>query len=171
MNKTIDNLKTAFAGESQAYRKYRTFSNKAKYEGYLNAAKLFKAAAIAEKIHAVSQLKILGLVNSTKENLQASIKGETFEYTDMYPEFIKEAKAEKNTAAELAFDYAMDAEKVHAKLYQDALKNLEDKTDKVYFVCPVCGFIEEGDQYNHPVHDRCPVCKTMKSAFIEVSEA
>jgi len=163
MSKTTDNLKTAFAGESQAYRKYKAFAKKAEEEGFHNAARLFKAAAKAEKIHALSHLNNLGMIKSTAENLQAAVQGETFEFTEMYPDFIQQAKADTNSSAERAFHFANEAEKVHAKLYQDALNNLNDKTEKVYYLCPVCGFIEEGDQ-----HDRCPICGAMKSLFKKI---
>lgn len=163
MSKTTDNLKTAFAGESQAYHKYKAFSKKAEEEGHHNAARLFKAAAKAEKIHALSHLNNLGMIKSTAENLQAAVEGETFEFTQMYPDFINEAKAENNNGAVRAFHFANEAEKVHAKLYQDALNNLNDTTEKVYYLCPVCGFIEEGDQV-----EKCPICGTMKTAFKKI---
>ena len=163
MSKTTDNLKSAFAGESQAYRKYKAFAKKAEEEGHYNAAKLFKAAAKAEKIHALSHMNNLGLLKSTAENLQAAVQGETYEFTEMYPDFIQQAKEEGNTAAARAFHSANEAEKVHAKLYQDALNNLNDKTEKTYYLCPICGFIEEGDQ-----HERCPICGAMKSVFKKI---
>jgi rubrerythrin len=163
MSKTTDNLKSAFAGESQAYRKYKAFAKKAEEEGHYNAAKLFKAAAKAEKIHALSHMNNLGLLKSTAENLQAAVQGETYEFTEMYPDFIQQAKEEGNTAAARAFHLANEAEKVHAKLYQDALNNLNDKTEKTYYLCPICGFIEEGDQ-----HERCPICGAMKSVFKKI---
>jgi len=163
MSKTTDNLKSAFAGESQAYRKYKAFAKKAEEEGHYNAAKLFKAAAKAEKIHALSHMNNLGLLKSTAENLQAAVQGETYEFTEMYPDFIQQAKEEGNAAAARAFHLANEAEKVHAKLYQDALNNLNDKTEKTYYLCPICGFIEEGDQ-----HERCPICGAMKSVFKKI---
>jgi len=163
MSKTTDNLKAAFAGESQAYRKYKAFAKKAEDEGHYNVAKLFKAAAKAEKIHALSHMNNLGLLKSTAENLQAAVQGETYEFTEMYPDFIQQAKEEGNDAAARAFHLANEAEKVHAKLYQDALNNLNDKTEKTYYLCPICGFIEEGDQ-----HERCPICGAMKSVFKKI---
>ncbi|AEG59829.1 rubrerythrin family protein [Desulforamulus ruminis] len=157
---TENNLKSAFAGESQANRKYLAFAIKAEQEGYPAAAKLFRAAAEAEALHALSELKTLGQVKSTAENLQAAIDGETYEFTQMYPEFIKEAEAEGNNQAKRVFHFANEAEKVHAELYQKALAALEKKEDMDYYLCPVCGYIHEK---NAP--ERCPICGANSSAF------
>ncbi len=157
---TENNLKTAFAGESQANRKYLAFAAKADQEGYPAAAKLFRAAAEAETIHAINELKALGMVKSTAENLQAAIKGETYEFTEMYPGFIEKAEAEGNSQAKMIFHAASEAEKVHAELYSKALAALEKKENAEYYLCPVCGYIHEAK-----APEKCPICGTNGSAF------
>jgi rubrerythrin/Fe-S-cluster-containing hydrogenase component 2 len=131
-NKTLNNLMEAFAGESQANRKYLAYARKAEEEGKLNAAKLFRAAAEAETLHALMQFKIAGKIGSTADNLKDGIDGETYEYKEMYPKFVKEAEAEGNKTALRAFTFAMKAEEVHAKLYKEALENL-DQTEEVFY--------------------------------------
>lgn len=163
MSKTEKNLQAAFAGESQANRKYLSFAAKADAEGHSNAAKLFRAAAEAETIHAMHHFKVLGYNKTTEENLQAAIAGETHEFTEMYPDFIKEATEEGNKDALRAFMQANAAEEVHAKLYKKALDSLSDKTTHNYFVCPVCGFIADND-----IPDVCPICGTKHTAFKEI---
>lgn len=158
---TDKNLKESFAGESQANRKYLLFAQKADEEGHKGVAKLFRAAAEAETIHAFSQFKIMGMIKSTEENLKAGIEGETYEFTHMYPGFIEEAKAEGNNAAARAFHYANEAEKSHAKLYEQALGNLAE--DKEYYLCPVCGYIHENE-----APEKCPICGTPGSKFRNV---
>ncbi|MHB1421104.1 MAG: rubrerythrin family protein [Bacillota bacterium] len=158
---TQENLKTSFAGESQANRKYLAFAQKAEEEGMKGVAKLFRAAAEAETIHALSQLKALGIVKSTEENLKAAIEGETFEFTQMYPGFIAEAETEDDKAAKRVFHLANEAEKSHAALYQKALDALEHDSD--YLICGVCGYISEGER-----PDKCPVCGAPHSKFKNV---
>lgn len=163
MSKTEKNLQAAFAGESQANRKYLSFAMKADAEGYPNAAKLFRAAAEAETIHAMHHFKVLGYNKSTEENLKAAIAGETHEFTEMYPDFIKEANEEGNEAAVRAFTQANAAEEVHANLYKKALESLTDKTTHNYSVCPVCGYISDNSDV-----DVCPICGTRHTAFKEI---
>jgi len=160
MSKTDDYLKEAFAGESQANRKYLAFAAAADKEGFAQAARLFRAAAEAETVHALNHLRVMGGIKSTKENIQAAVSGETFEFTKMYPDMIKAAQAEKNAAAEKTFNFANEVEKVHAALYENMAKNLDKKENYPYYVCPVCGntFEKEGP-------DVCPVCYTKKAAF------
>lgn len=159
--KTMKNLMEAFAGESQANRKYTAYAKKAEAEGYHNAAKLFRAAADAETLHALKELEIAGKINSTAENLKDGIAGETYEYQSMYPGFIKDAQEEGNKMAATVFTFAMKAEEVHAGLYKDALENL-DKTEEVfYYLCPVCGNIEKS------VPDKCFICGVPGSKFIK----
>lgn len=160
---TEQNLKSAFAGESQANRKYTAFAKKAEEDGYPGVAKLFRAAAEAEAIHAFSELKAMGAVKSTAENLQAAIDGETYEFTTMYPGFIKEAEEEAANQAKRAFSFANEAEKVHAELYNKALAALESKPDIEYFLCTVCGYIHENG-----TPDKCPVCGASSKAFKNV---
>lgn len=145
-NKTLDNLMKAFAGEAEANRKYLAYSKKAEKDGNMNAAKLFKAASDAETLHALKHFEVAGKVSSTVENLKDAVAGETYEYKDMYPDFVKEAEAEGNKAALMSFTFAMKAEEVHARLYKEALEALEelDKTEEIfYYLCPVCGNIEK----------------------------
>lgn len=163
MSQTEKNLKEAFAGESQANRKYLAFAKQAEKEGYPQAAKLFRAAAEAETVHAHAHLRTLGEIKSTKDNLNAAVSGETFEFKSMYPDMIKTAEAEGNKAAHRSFTYANDVEKVHAKLYQNALDNLDSLPEADYYVCSICGYTCENE-----APDTCPVCKAKKAAFFKV---
>jgi len=160
MSKTEQNLQEAFAGESQANRKYLAFAKKAEEEGYKQAAKLFRAAAAAETIHAHNHLRELGVVKSTRDNLMAAISGESHEFQHMYPQMIADAQAEGNSNALRSFNYANAVEKVHAALYQKALDTLGRNVDTDYYVCSVCGYTAEGE-----APDECPVCKSKKQAF------
>ncbi len=159
---TDKNLKDAFAGESQANRKYLAFAKKAEQEGYKTIAKLFQATADAETIHAHNHLKALGAIKSTAENLQEGIDGETYEFDSMYPPMIEEAQKEGRKDAERSFFLAMESEKVHADLYKDALANLDNQEDVDYYLCPVCGYIEKGH-----APDTCPICKVKASMFVK----
>jgi rubrerythrin len=166
MTKTNENLKAAFAGESQANRLYLAFAKKAEEEGLTQIAKLFKAAAEAETVHALNHLRVLGQVKSTIDNLGTAVSGETYEFKKMYPEFIEEAKKEGNKRAEISYDYANKVEQIHAGLYQKALDALKNKTEpkKVdYYVCPVCGNTFEGS-----TPDKCPICATSKDKFKKI---
>ena len=141
MSKSEQNLKAAFAGESQANRKYLAFAAKADQEGYPQVARLFRAAAEAETVHAHNHLRALNGIRSTKDNLQEAIAGETHEFKKMYPEMIEGAKAEGNKTAERSFSYANEVEKIHAQLYQGLSDNLgKSKENYPYYVCPVCGY-------------------------------
>lgn len=163
---TEDNVKTAYAGESQANRKYFAFSVQADTEGFKNVAKLYRAASEAEAIHATRLLKVSGGIGATADNLKKSIEGETHEFTIMYPDFIKVAEAEKKTEAGIAFNYAMKAEQVHAGLYKKALEAIQGKRDLTadkIFVCSICGNIVIGEP-----PERCPICSAFKKKFQEV---
>lgn len=164
---TMENAKEAFAGESQANRKYLAFSEKAAEEGFRNVAVLFKAASEAEAIHAKKLLKVLTAVGPTAKNLEAAVEGETHEYQSMYPGFITGAEAEKRTDAVLAFSHAMKAEQVHAGLYAKALAAVKAGNDigsaKV-FLCPVCGNIEIGK-----APEKCPICSVLGKQFREIT--
>lgn len=161
MSNTQDNLMAAFAGESQANRKYMAYAKKAEADGKLNAAKLFRAAADAETIHALKHFDVAGKVGSTVENLKDAVAGETHEYKDMYPDFVKQAEAEGNKGAIISFTGAMKAEEVHARLYQEALDNLDAEGEVFYYLCPVCGNIEKA------VPEKCPICGAPGSKFIK----
>jgi rubrerythrin len=162
-SKTEKNLLEAFAGESQANRRYLAFAKQADKEGYTQVAKLFRAAAEAETVHAHAHLRTLGGVKSTAENLKEAVSGETHEFTKMYPAMIDDAKKEGSKAAERGFTYANEVEKVHAALYQNASDNLDTLEEADYYVCSVCGFTCE----NEPP-DTCPVCGAKSTAFFEV---
>jgi len=163
MTKTTDNLKTAFAGESQAFQKYQAFAKKAARDGYVNIAKLFETTAQAEHIHAEGHLKALDAIQGTLENLQEAISGETYEYTEMYPPMLNEAQADGHKASRM-FEYAEAAEEVHAKLYAQALEAVKQGKDlevTEFYLCPVCGYIEMGQ-----APESCPVCNTKGSKFV-----
>jgi rubrerythrin/Fe-S-cluster-containing hydrogenase component 2 len=160
-NKILDNLMEAFAGESQANRKYLAYAKQAEKEGKLNAAKLFRAAADAETLHAFKLLEVAGKIGSTADNLKDGITGETYEYKEMYPAFVKEAEAAGNKAAVMAYTFAMKAEEVHAKLYQEALENIDQTEEVFYYLCPVCGNIEKF------VPDKCSICGIPGKKFIK----
>lgn len=163
MSQTEQNLKEAFAGESQANRKYLAFAKKADREGHPQVAKLFRAAAAAETVHAHAHLRALKGVGSTEDNLKEAIAGETHEFKSMYPPMIETAKAEGNKVAERSFDFANKVEKTHAELYQKALGNLGNLPETDYYVCEVCGHTCEGE-----APDVCPVCGAKKSVFFKV---
>ena len=166
MTKTDENLKAAFAGESQANRMYLAFAKKAEEEGLTQVAKLFKAAAEAETVHALNHLRVMGQVKTTADNLGTSVSGETYEFKSMYPKMIEEAKAESNKKAVQSFDYANKVEQIHANLYQkalDALKNNKPIPAADIFVCPVCGNTFEGK-----APDICPICFTPKDKFVKI---
>jgi len=165
MPNTTDNLKESFAGESQANQKYRAFAKRAEQDGFPNIARLFRTTAEAERIHAEGHLKALAGIASTRENLQAAIEGETFEYTTMYPPMLAQAQAE-GSRAKVMFGY-VKAEAVHAASYKRALEAAAqgtDLTEAKFYLCPFCGNIEFG---NPP--DTCPVCGAPKAKFVEVS--
>jgi rubrerythrin len=159
--KTLKNLMDGFAGESQANRKYLAYAKKAESEGNTNAAKLFKAASDAEAIHAQKHLEVAGKIKTTSDNLKDAVAGETYEFESMYPEFLKAAEAEGNKAAINSFTYAMKAEEVHAKLYKDALENIDNTEEVFYHLCPICGNIEKA------IPDKCPICGVPGSKFIK----
>jgi rubrerythrin len=154
MSKTADDLNAAFAGESQANRKYLAFAKKAEVEGHTQVAKLFRAVAAAETIHAHNHLRALDGIKSTVENLQAAIAGEHYEVVEMYPPMLSEAEVETNNRAARSFKWALEVEKVHEVLYREALDRLGKDVPAVdYYVCPVCGYTHEG-----LFTEKCPVC-------------
>jgi rubrerythrin len=163
---TTDNLQAAFAGESQANRKYLAFAKKADDDGLPQVAKLFRAAAEAETIHAHAHLRVLGGIKGTAENLQEAIEGEGYEFKSMYPDFLAEAEKEDQKPAMFSFKNALAVEEIHHGLYSEALNAVKAGSDlpsaKIY-VCPVCGNTVIGD-----VPDNCPVCNVPKDRFFEV---
>ena len=166
MSTTQDNLQTAFAGESQANRRYLFFAEQAEKDGQPQIARMFRAIAEAETVHARSHLSTLGQIKSTKENLEEAIGGEHYEFTEMYPEFIEQAKSEGAKKAEVTFDFANKVEKIHHKLYEKALQALESgqkPEEKAFAVCQVCGYTVEGE-----APDKCPVCGAPQSRFKKI---
>jgi rubrerythrin len=164
MSKTDENLKAAFAGESQANRRYLAFAEAADKEGFAQVAKMFRAAAEGETVHALNHLRALKAVKSTGENLKEAIGGETHEFMSMYPGMIETAKAENNKEANTSFWRANEVEQVHAKMYQNLLDNLgKSKETYSYYVCPVCGYVHEKQ-----APDACPVCGTAGKLFKKI---
>jgi rubrerythrin len=160
---TEDNLKTAFAGESQAHMRYVIFAKRAEAEGYPNVARLFKAISYAEQIHATNHFDVLGLIRGSSDNLQMAIDGETYEVNDMYPAFNAVARLQEEKGAQRSTDWALQAEKIHAAMYQKAKQAVEDKKDirlGPMYICDNCGYTVEGE-----VPDRCPVCGAAKDKF------
>jgi len=164
MSKTTDHLKEAFAGESQANRKYTSFAKKAEEEGYPKIAKLFRAAALAEAIHAANHLKALDGIGTTAENLRAAIEGESYEIVSMYPGMITDAETEGDKKATRSFKWAYEVEKVHEALYRYALEHLEPGAEAPeYYVCSFCGYTHEGK-----FEGKCPVCGAPAEKFLNV---
>ena len=166
MTKTEKNLEEAFAGESQASRRYLFFAEQAESEGHPQIARLFRAAVQAETVHARNHLEVMGGIGSTAANLKAAISGEKYEFSEMYPAFIEQAKTEGQTRAEVSFDRANKVEKVHYDLYQKALEALEagkELKKEPYFVCQVCGYTVGGE-----APEKCPICGAPRSKFGEV---
>jgi rubrerythrin len=160
---TEENIKSAFAGESQAHMKYLIFAKKAEEEGFSNVARLFKAIAFAEQVHATNHLKVLGGINSSAQNLQLAIDGETFEVDEMYPAYKEVAKLQEEKSAVRSTDWALQAEKIHAAMYQKTQQAVEDNKDielKEIFICELCGYTLEGG-----APDRCPICGAPKQKF------
>jgi rubrerythrin len=180
VGKTLENLQAAYNGESNANAKYLAYAAKADEEGFRKVARLFRATASAEEVHLKNHavvIKSMGAtpmadiklpeIKSTRENLQDAIKGETYEQSTMYPEFIAQAKKENNSAAVQTFTYALAVEAMHAKLYEKAVSSLDDwkKADVYFYVCPICGYTVEGK----PDFSFCPICATPATDFLIIS--
>jgi rubrerythrin len=167
MSKSLDNLKVAFAGESQANRKYLAFAKKADQEGFPQVAKLFRAAAAAETVHANNHFRAMDGVKTTAENLEAAISGENYEVVSMYPPMLAEAQAEGDQRAAKSFGWALEVEKIHEALYRAAhelLSKGKDSTPTDYYICPVCGYTHEG-----PMQEKCPICNTPADKFEKIA--
>lgn len=165
MPTTVENLKDAFAGESQAFQKYAAFAKAAEKDGMPNIARLFRTTAQAELIHAEGHFRALDGVGSTAANLKAAIGGETYEFEDMYPPMLAKA-IEENHKAKRMFGYAVEAEQVHAELYKLALaaaEKGEDLTETEFYLCPVCGHIEFGTP-----PEACPICGVKAEKYVQV---
>lgn len=166
MTESVEKLMAAFAGESQANRRYLAFAQKADQEGLAQIAKLFRAAAEAETVHALNHLRMAGKVGMTVANLEEAISGETHEFTEMYPEFLVVSRAENNKQAEWSFDVANQVEEIHAGLFKkvnQAIKDGEELDDVDYFVCKVCGNTVES-----AAPERCEICGAPESQFIKI---
>lgn len=164
MTQALDDLKTAYAGESQANRRYTAFAKKADAEGFPQVARLFRAAAEGEAIHAAAHFKAADLIKTTRENLETAIGGEHYEVVEMYPPMIAHAREESYTAAVKSFNRAWNVEKVHEALYKAALDTLGTETEVYdYWVCPECGFVQAKSAPDH-----CPVCGRDGTEFIRV---
>lgn len=164
MSKTEENLKEAFAGESQASMRYLAFAEKADEDGFPGAARLFRAAAQAEVVHAFNHLRALGAIGSTEENLKTAVEGEAFEFKEMYPAMVKEAVAENESDARHSFEYAMSIEMIHHKLFAKAMENESANAAASFFVCPVCGYT-----VRDKAPKKCPYCGVDESKFIEIT--
>jgi len=165
MPDTTENLKEAFAGESQAYQRYMSFAEKAEKDGFPNIAKLFRTTARAEQLHAAGHLKALDGVADTAANLQVAIDGETYEYTQMYPPMLEQAEQQGHPAKRM-FAYAVQAEAVHAELYGKALAAAvagHDLAETRFYLCPICGHIEFGEP-----PERCPICGAKGEMYVDV---
>jgi len=166
MSKTTKNLHSAFAGESQANRKYLAFAKKAENEGRPGIAKLFRVAAEGETVHALGHLQALGEVKDTVDNLRSAVSGETCEINTMYPQFISVSQEEKEAVAEVSFKQALSVEMIHQKLFREALKKIEAGSDLVemdYYTCPICGYPAISD-----APDFCPICHAPKDKFQKI---
>ena len=163
MSKTLEDLMAAFAGESQANRKYPANAKKADQEGLPQVAKLFRAAAEAETIHAHAHLRNAKKIGTTAENLQDALAGETYEFTKMYPEMIKDVEAEGEKAIAQYMGFVNEVEEVHANLYKKAIADPAGLPAVDYYICPVCGYTHEG-----PMTEACPVCKAPAKGFYKV---
>jgi rubrerythrin len=166
MSESIKKLKAAFAGESQANRKYLAFAKKADEEGLVQVAKLFRAAAEAETVHALNHLRMAGAVGMTVSNLEEAISGENFEFTKMYPEYIEIAKGEGNKQAEWSFNVANQVEEIHAGLFKNAyraVKSGEELDSVSYYVCKVCGNTVE-----KTAPERCHICGAPEAQFVKI---
>jgi len=167
MEKTVENLKSAFAGESQANRRYLIFAQKAEEEGFPQVSKLFRAAAEAETVHAFNHVRTIGETRNTVDNLQTAVGGETFEYKHMYRDYVRTAKKEKNSQAVWSFNVASQVEQVHANLFTKAMKTLKAGKElaKVeYHLCSVCG-----NTFENEVPSKCPICGSPKEKIFKVA--
>jgi rubrerythrin len=166
MGKSQDNLAAAFAGESQANRKYLAFAKKADQDGLSGVARLFRAAAAAETIHAHAHLGVLGGVGETAENLKTAIAGEHEEFTEMYPQFIEDAQAEGDAQAERSCSLANQVEEIHHGLFTEALAKLDaggSVADEAWYVCGICG-----NTVSSEAPESCPICGAKRSLFIAI---
>lgn len=162
---TVKNLKEAFAGESQAHMRYKIFAKKAREEGLGNIARLFEAVSFAEQVHATNHFTVLDGIAGTSANLQEAVNGENYEVNEMYPSFLGVAKSDKAKEAIQTMHWALEAEKIHAQMYQSAKQSADAKKDIVLGalqICSQCGYTTEGE-----APDKCPVCGAVKEAFRE----
>jgi len=165
MSMTEGNLESAFAGESQAHMRYLIFADRAEKEGYANVARLFRAIAYAEQVHATNHYKELGGINTSAENLQAAIDGETHEVNEMYPAYRAVAELEEEKGAIRSTSWALEAEKIHAQMYKEAEGAVEKGVDPelgAIYICQVCGHTAEGEP-----PEKCPVCGAKRQKYVK----
>jgi len=169
MPNTSDNLMSAFAGESQANRKYLAYAEKAEKDGFPQIARVFRAAAAAETVHAHNHFRTAGQVKNTVDNIKDAISGEHYEFTSMYPAYLEDAKKEGNKKAEQTFHWANEVEKIHHRLYTTALyaaQTGKDLEKREIWICPVCGATFVGPREN--LDELCPICKTKKDKYMKI---
>jgi rubrerythrin len=164
MSKSMEDLQAAFAGESQANRKYLAYAAKAEKDGFAQAARLFRAAAAAETVHAHNHFRAMDGIKTTEENLMDAMAGENYEAEEMYPAFINDAELEQEKRALRSFGYALEVEKQHRAFYQEMLDSLEEQEEYDYYVCPVCG-----STHRREAPETCPICGADKARFMKVS--
>ncbi len=163
MTETEKNLFEAFVGEAKATVRLRSFAERAEKDGYPQVGKLFRAVSAAEFVHATRCLRLLGIIQSTEENLQKSFESETVVSENHYPEFIKQAEDDQDNPARIAFTQSKDAEEFHAKLYKLAMGDLAADRESDFHVCQVCGYVVDGEP-----PDECPVCGAKRKYFLKV---
>jgi rubrerythrin len=160
MSNTEENLGKAFSGECQAHMRYLAFAQRADEESFPGTARLFRAAAKAEMVHALNHLRAMATVGETKDNLETAKQGESFEFKQMYPAMVKDAVAENQVEARHSFEYAMAVEMIHHNLFEKALENESTNAAASFYVCPICGYMAP---------KKCPYCGADESKFIEVA--
>lgn len=165
MSMTESNLRSAFAGESQAHMRYLIFADRAEKEGYANPARLFRAIAYAEQVHATNHCRELGDINASPQNLQVAIDGESWEVEEMYPAYLAVAQLQEEKGAQRSMGYALEAEKIHAQMYKEAQEAVEKGVDPelgAIYICQVCGHTVEGDP-----PEKCPLCGAKREKYVK----
>lgn len=165
MSMTESNLRSAFAGESQAHMRYLIFADRAEKEGYANVARLFRAIAYAEQVHATNHYRELGDINVSPQNLQVAIDGESWEVEEMYPAYLAVAQLQEEKGAQRYMGYALEAEKIHAQMYKEAKEAIEKGVDPelgAIYICQVCGHTVEGEP-----PEKCPLCGAKCEKYVK----
>jgi rubrerythrin len=160
--RTLNNLKRGLIAESQAHLRNLVYAMNAEQEGYPQVARLFRAIAEAEAVHAFGHFRLLGAISSTQENLESAFERENLA-ASTYPKFVREANEEQNTNVATVLGYSRDVEKGHAGLYKKALVHMMAGEDTEYYVCQVCGYVSDGS-----LPDVCPICGAPREKFRKV---